>query len=48
MDAPSFAKLVTLCCLVALFIAAVLVTPRLWHSNERAKDVKTKRGEGSS
>ena len=42
------AKLITLLCLVALFIAAVLVTPRIWHSNERPKGVETKPGEGSS
>ncbi len=34
MDVTGIAKLITLFCLVVLFIAAVLVTPRIWHSNE--------------
>ena len=34
MDAAGIAKLITLLVLVGMFIAAVLVTPRIWHSNE--------------
>lgn len=34
MDGATIAKLIVLLCLAALFVAAVLVTPRIWHSNE--------------
>jgi hypothetical protein len=34
MDATGIAKLITLACLVVIFIGAVLITPRIWHSNE--------------
>ena len=37
MDAAGLAKLITLLCLVAVFIAAVLITARIWHANDGAK-----------
>ncbi len=37
MDATGIAKVIALLCLVALFIAAVLVTPRIWASNQGVK-----------
>ena len=43
MDAAGIAKLITLLVLVGMFIAAVLVTPRIWHSNEPGE--KTAEGE---
>ena len=33
MDAAGMAKLVTLLVLIGLFVAAVLITPRIWHAN---------------
>ena len=44
MDAAGLAKLITLLCLVAIFIAAVLITPRIWHANDGAKGAEKKRG----
>jgi len=37
MDAAGLGKLITVLCLVAVFIAAVLITPRIWHANDGAK-----------
>lgn len=37
MDGASVAKLITLAVLVALFVGAVLITPRIWHSNTEAR-----------
>jgi len=55
MDATGIAKLIALLCLVALFIAAVLVTPRIWGSNQGVKEADQgtkgaaeKRGDSSS
>ena len=48
MDAAGLAKLITLLCLVAIFIAAVLITPRIWHANDRVKEAQKKRGNSSS
>lgn len=51
MDATGFAKVITLLCLVAVFIAAVLVTPRIWHANEGQKadgGKGTDKGRGNS
>ena len=47
MDATGIAKLVTLLCLVVVFIAAVLITPRIWHSNERPKPAEAEKKPGS-
>ena len=44
MDAAGLAKLITLLCLAAIFIAAVLITPRIWHANDGAKGAEKKRG----
>jgi len=32
MDATGMAKLVTLLVLIGVFVAAVLITPRIWHA----------------
>jgi uncharacterized membrane protein YhaH (DUF805 family) len=48
MDAAGLVKLITALCLVAVFIAAVLITPRIWHANDRAKGAEKKRGDSSS
>ena len=48
MDAAGLAKLITLLCLVAVFIAAVLITPRIWHANDGAKGAEKKRDNSSS
>ncbi len=48
MDAAGLAKLITVLCLVAVFIAAVLITPRIWHVNDGAKGAEKKRGNSSS
>ena len=48
MDAAGIGKLITLLVLVGMFIAAVLVTPRIWHSNEPGeKTAKGKEGKGA-
>ena len=47
MDAAGLAKLITVLCLVAVFIAAVLITPRIWHINDRVKGAEKKRGNSS-
>ena len=44
MDATGIAKLITVLCLVALFVAAVLITPRIWHSNERPQPSEEEKG----
>jgi p-aminobenzoyl-glutamate transporter AbgT len=41
MDASTIGKLVTLLALVALFIGAVVVTPRLWHVNDAEQQKRT-------
>ena len=46
MDATGIAKLITLLCLVVLFVAAVLVTPRIWHSNEGPKRPEAEKKSG--
>ncbi len=51
MDATSLAKLVTVLCLIVIFVAAVLVTPRIWHSHEipkRSEDPEKPGRTGSS
>jgi hypothetical protein len=40
-------QVITLLCLVAVFIAAVLITPRIWHANDRVKEAQKKRGNSS-
>ena len=34
LDLPVVARVIVLIVLAAVFIAAVLVTPKIWHSNE--------------
>ena len=46
MDATGIAKLITLFCLLVLFIAAILITPRIWHSNEGPKPLEAEKKSG--
>ncbi len=41
MDVTTLAKLITLVILVALFVGAVIVTPRLWHVNDAEQQKRT-------
>ncbi|HET8577583.1 MAG TPA: hypothetical protein VFO18_10820, partial [Methylomirabilota bacterium] len=41
MDGSTIAKLITLVVLAALFIGAVVITPRLWHVNDVEQQKRT-------
>jgi p-aminobenzoyl-glutamate transporter AbgT len=41
MDVTMIAKLVTLLILVALFVGAVIITPRIWHVNDAEQQKRT-------
>ncbi len=41
MDGATVAKLVTLLVLLAMFVGAVLITPRIWHTNDPEQQKKT-------
>jgi hypothetical protein len=41
MDVTTLAKLITLVILIALFVGAVIVTPRIWHVNDAEQQKRT-------
>ncbi|HLF49057.1 MAG TPA: hypothetical protein VJA45_06760 [Methylomirabilota bacterium] len=41
MDGTTIAKLVTLLVLIAAFVGAVLITPRIWHKNDPEQQRRT-------
>lgn len=41
MDVTVIAKLITLLILVAMFVGAVIITPRIWHVNDAEQQKRT-------
>ncbi len=41
MDSATIAKLITLLVLAAMFVGAVLITPRIWHVNDAEQQKRT-------
>ena len=41
MDSTTIAKLITLLVLIAAFVGAVLITPRIWHKNDPEQQKRT-------
>lgn len=41
MDGTTVAKLITLFVLAAMFVGAVLITPRIWHVNDAERQKRT-------
>ena len=41
MDVSTIARLVTLLVLAAIFVGAVVITPRIWHVNDPEQQKRT-------